>query len=329
VVICSVGIAVAFLGTVLLYFAARHGGAGSADALDVDVLLRHATGLDERVTRLAAGLLLLGFGAKAGLVPFHTWLADAHSQAPAPVSALMSGVLLSVAFYAVLRVKPILDLAVGAGFLRAGLLSIGLLTLLVSASLLMVQTDFKRMLAYSSMENMGLVAIAAAAGTRLAVTALLLHILGHGVVKSVLFLSAGQLQAAHNSTSIAGITAVLSRSRLLGGCFAVGIVALLGLPPSALFASELSIARGLAGTDLAWALAIVLLLWTIAFGAIAVNAVRLLFGSAHPGGPAIAVPATVTTALVLGVAATVTLGITAGPLTGLFRSAAAALGVVA
>ncbi len=98
VVICSVGIAVAFLGTVLLYFAAQHAGAPDAQALNLDVLAAYAARLDPGVTRLAGGLLLIGYGAKAGLVPFHTWLADAHSQAPAPVSALMSGVLLSVAF---------------------------------------------------------------------------------------------------------------------------------------------------------------------------------------------------------------------------------------
>src|SRR6185312_425361 len=98
VVICSVGIAMAFLGTVLLYFAARHAGASAGQALDLDVLTAYAATLDPAVTRLAGGLLLIGYGAKAGLFPFHTWLADAHSQAPAPVSALMSGVLLAVAF---------------------------------------------------------------------------------------------------------------------------------------------------------------------------------------------------------------------------------------
>ena len=109
VIVCSVGIAMAFLGTVLLYFAARHAGAPAATALNLDVLVAHAGGLDPGVTRLAGGLLLIGYGAKAGLFPFHTWLADAHSQAPAPVSALMSGVLLSVAFSVLIRIKPIID----------------------------------------------------------------------------------------------------------------------------------------------------------------------------------------------------------------------------
>ena len=185
-----------------------------------------------------------------GLVPFHTWLADAHSQAPAPVSALMSGVLLSVAFSVILRIRPIIDAATGPGFLRTGLLTVGLATVLVAALLLTVTTDLKRMLAYSSMENMGLIAVAAAAGTQLAIAALLLHVLAHGVGKTVLFLAGGQLQAAHDSTAIDEITGVMGRSRLVGASFAIGIVVLLGLPPFAMFASELSIARSLAATRL-------------------------------------------------------------------------------
>ena len=326
VVICSVGIALAFLGTVLLYFASLHAGASSGDALNIDVLLAHASRLDPAVTRLAAGLLLLGYGAKAGLVPFHTWLADAHSQAPAPVSALMSGVLLSVAFSALLRVKSVVDLAVGTGFLRAGLLIIGLLTLLIAASMLVVQTDFKRMLAYSSMENMGLVAVAAAAGTKLAIAALLLHVLAHGIGKTLVFLAAGQLQAAHGSTAIADVTGVLARSRLIGIAFAVGLAVLLGLPPFAMFASELSISRALANAHLEWALGVALLLVVIAFAALVRNGSRMLLGPPPPSSPTIAAPRSVAGALVTGVILSVTLGLSAGPLTQLFRTAATMLG---
>ena len=326
VVICSVGIALAFLGTVLLHFASLHAGASSGTALDIDVLLAHAAQLDPGVTSLAAGLLLLGYGAKAGLVPFHTWLADAHSQAPAPVSALMSGVLLSVAFSALLRVKSVVDLALGSDFLRAGLLIVGLLTLLIAASLLVVQTDFKRMLAYSSMENMGLVAVAAAAGTTLAVAALLLHVLAHGIAKALVFLAAGQLQAAHDSTAIGDLTAVLARSRLIGIAFAVGLAVLLGLPPFAMFASELSIARALAGAHLGWVLGAVLLLMVIAFAALVRNGSRMLLGPPDASSPAIAVPGSVAAALLTGIILSVALGLTAGPLTQLFHAAATLLG---
>jgi hydrogenase-4 component F len=326
VVICSVGIALAFLGTVLLYFASLHAGASSDTALDFDVLLHYAPHLDPAVTRLAAGLLLLGYGAKAGLVPFHTWLADAHSQSPAPVSALMSGVLLSVAFSALLRVKSVIDLALGTGFMRAGLLIAGLLTLLIAASLLVVQTDFKRMLAYSSMENMGLVAVAAAAGTELAIAALLLHVLAHGIGKALVFLAAGQLQAAHDSTAIDDVTGVLARSRLIGTSFAVGLVILLGLPPFAMFASELSISRAMAGAHLEWALGLALLLMVVAFAALVRNGARMLLGSPDPGSPAIVVPRSVAGALVTGVILSLALGLAAGPFPLLFHNAATALG---
>jgi hydrogenase-4 component F len=321
VVICSVGIAIAFLGTVLLYYAAEHAGAPAAAALNLDVLSAHAARLDPGTARLAGGLLLIGYGAKAGLFPFHTWLADAHSQAPAPVSALMSGVLLSVAISVLVRIKPSIDVATGHTFMRSGLLVIGLATLLIASLMLTVTPDIKRMLAYSSMENIGLIAIAAAAGTTLAIAALLLHVLAHGIGKTVLFLASGQLQAAHNSTAIADITAVLRRSRLIGVSVAVGVIVLLGLPPFAMFASELAIVRSLADARLVWALGLGMLLIAIAFAALARNSGRILLGSAA-GAPEIIVPKAIATALLLGVAASVALGVTAGPLTGLFTAAA-------
>jgi hydrogenase-4 component F len=326
VVICSVGIAIAFLGTVLLYYAAEHAGAPAAAALNLDVLAAHAGGLNPDIARLAGGLLLIGYGAKVGLFPFHTWLADAHSQAPAPVSALMSGVLLSVAFSVLIRVKPIIDAAAGRTFMRSWLLVIGLATLVVAALMLTVTPDIKRMLAYSSMENMGLIAIAAAAGTTLAIAALLLHVLAHGIGKTVLFLASGQLQAAHSSTAIADISAVLRRSRLIGVSLAVGVIVLLGLPPFAMFASELAIVRSLADARLTWAVGAGLLLVTIAFAALARNFGRILLGGRPADTPEIVVPRTVAAALVIGVAASMVLGVTAGPLTGLFTAAASDVG---
>ncbi|OBH75042.1 hydrogenase [Mycobacterium scrofulaceum] len=325
VVICSVGIAVAFFGTVLLYYAAEHAGAPAAAALNLDVLAAHAGGLDPGIARLAGGLLLIGYGAKAGLFPFHTWLADAHSQAPAPVSALMSGVLLSVAFSVLIRLKPIIGAATGPAFMRSGLLAIGLATLLVAALMLTVTPDLKRMLAYSSMENMGLIAIAAAAGTELAIAALLLHVLAHGIGKTVLFLASGPLQAAHDSTAIVDIAAVLRRSRLIGVSIAVGVIVLLGLPPFAMFASELAIVRSLADTRLTWVLAVGMLLVAVAFAALARNAGRILLGRPADARE-IAVPRTVSAALIVGIAASIALGVTAGPLTGLFTTAASNVG---
>lgn len=320
VTVCSVGITMALLGTVLLYYAARHGGTG--DTLDWTVLRAHAAGWDPAVTRTAAGLLILGYGAKAGLVPFHTWLADAHSQAPAPVSALMSGVLLAVAMSVIVRLRPLLDPAAGAGFVRDELLVVGLLTLTVAALLMTVTPDLKRLLAYSSMENMGLIAVAAAAGSPIAVGAIGLHVLAHGGGKTVLFLAGGQLQHAHRSAALTDLSAVLRRHRLVGASFAAGVLILAGLPPFALFASEIAIARGLAAAHLGWVLAVAFASMVIAFAALLRAAGTVLLGEPDPRAPAITAPTPVAAALVIGVAASLALGVTAGPLAGLFEQAA-------
>ena len=322
VVICSVGIALAFLGTVLLYFASQHAGQG-AGALDIDALAARASNLDPGVTRLAAVLLLLGYGTKVGLAPFHTWLADAHSEAPAPVSALMSGVLLAVAFSAILRVKSVVDVALGPAFLRGGLLILGLLTLLVAASLLLVQRDYKRLLAYSSLEHMGLVAVAAAAGTKLAIAALLLHVLGHGLGKSVLFVAAGHLQLTHQSTAIADVRGVVARNPLLGATLAAGFVALLGLPPFALFASEVAIARGAASAGLAWPLGVAFVLALVAFGALVRHGSAMLLGSPSGDAPELTLSMRTASPMLAGLAGCLLLGIVAAPLTNTLLAAAA------
>ncbi len=325
-IICSVGIALAFLGTIVLYFAALHTGHGSAGALDFDTLTAHAAQLNPAVTRLAAGLLLLGYGTKVGLAPFHTWLADAHSQAPAPVSALMSGVLLSVALSVLLRIKSVVDVALGPTFLRVGLLTAGLLTLLVAAALLVAQRDYKRMFAYSSLEHMGFLAVAAAAGTELALAALLLHVLAHGLGKSVLFISSGHLQLAHNSTEIADVTAVAKRSPVLGVSVGLGLVAIVGLPPFAMFATEIGIARGTAAAHLALPLGIALALMIVAFTALTRHGISMLFGAAAPDAPALVVSRSAAAPLLVGLCALLVLGVTAGPLTTLLRAAATLLG---
>ncbi|GAA3683908.1 proton-conducting transporter membrane subunit [Nonomuraea antimicrobica] len=321
VVICSVGIALALLGIVMAYYAATHAGVPS---LDWAVLAEHAGRLDPGVMRIAVMLLVLGFGTKAGLAPMHAWLPDAHSQAPAPVSALMSGVLLSVAFYAILRVKVIADAALGAEFIRALLIIVALASLAVAALLLLGQRDYKRLLAYSSIEHMGLLALGAAIGNTLALAAVLLHILGHGLGKSVLFLSAGHLHQALGSSSIHAVRGLAARAPLLAGTFALGILALLGLPPFSLFASELGIARAGFAAGLGWAVAAALVLMLVIVAAIGHHTRRMLLGGET--GKAITLPRTVAVPLVTGLAACAILGITLGPLHPLLQAAATIAG---
>lgn len=326
VVICSAAIAIAFLGLILLYTTARHAGLTGQQALDWAALAGHAHHLDPAVTRIAIGLAVIGFGAKAGLVPLHAWLPDAHSQAPAPVSALMSGVLLPVALYAVLRLKAIADPALGAGYPRTLLLVMALATLALAALLLIGQRDYKRMLAYSSMEHMGLIALAAAIGTPLAVAALLLHMAGHGLAKTVAFLSSGHILHRHASSRIGDVRALASRMPLLAGLFGLAVLALLGFPPAALFASELGIARAGATAGFGWVIAAGLTLVVAAFAAIAVHTGRMLLGPPPQAAEVDDRPAvfTITAALpliagLLGVAA---LGTTLGPVTDLLHAAA-------
>ena len=285
VIICSVGIALAYLGTVLVYYASQHSGVGAQGSLDWTVLVAHADQLDPGVMRVALALVVLGFGTKAGLAPMHSWLPDAHSQAPAPVSALMSGVLLSVAVYALLRYRVIAVAAVDPRFVRNLLLVVALASLALAASMLLGQRDYKRLLAYSSIEHMGLIVLGAAVGTRLAVAALLLHVLGHGLAKSVLFCGSGQILAAEGTTQIAGVRGLLARRPVLAGTFALGLAAMLGLPPFSLFASELALARAAANAGLGWVVAVALVLLLVVFVAITGHAVGMLFG-APPGGTA-------------------------------------------
>jgi len=321
-VICSVGIAVAFLGTVLVYLAAIHAGDHSAHALDWTSLMADAHRFDPAVMRLAFAVLVLGYGTKVGLAPMHSWLPDAHGQAPAPVSALMSGVLLTVAFYAVLRFKAVTDLAVGPSYARTVLVVVGLLSLAVAASLMIAQRDYKRMLAYSSIEHMGLIALGAAAGSRLAIAAVLLQIMGHGLTKTVLFLTSGEIMATEGTSRIDGVRALLARRPVLGGLFGVGLVALLGFPPFSLFSSELQMVRAEFQVGLGWAAVASVVLMSVIFVAVIGHARHMLLGPAEPGPAAPAPPRWVAAPLIGALAVCGVIGVVAWPLTGLLQAAA-------
>ncbi|WP_313896957.1 proton-conducting transporter membrane subunit [Streptomyces sp. GC420] len=331
VVICSAGIALAFLGTVLVYYAARQAGVPEAYALDWPTLVDRADRLDPAVTRLGIALVILGFGAKAGLVPLHAWLPDAHSQAPAPVSALMSGVLLSVAFTAILRYRSIADAALGTGYTRALLTGMALLTLVLAAALLLAQRDYKRMLAYSSMEHMGLISLGAAIGTPLARAALLLHIAGHGLAKAVAFCASGHILHLTGTTRIGRVRGLLARAPVLGAALGLAVAALLGFPPFSLFASELGIVRAGFAAGMGWAVSVALLLVLIAFAALALRTSRMVLGPAPaapaaPATPGDDPPTGTKWPLVLGLAACAALGIATGPLTDLLHDAARTIG---
>lgn len=277
VVIGSAGLAIAFLGVVLLYAASARAG---DPTLSWRALRLAPPAMDPDLVALAAALAVLGFATKAGLAPMHSWLPDAHAQAPAPVSALMSGVLLSVALYAVLRVQAVADPVIGTGLVR-GMLAAGAVGSVAVAALLLVrQGDLKRMLAYSSIEHMGLMALGAAAGGRTALTALLLHMLGHGLAKAGLFVVAGRIVAAEGTAAVADIRGLLARRPGLAAPFLAGMAALLGLPPFSLFFSELGILLGAVEAGLWWAAGAVLALLVVLSAALVRLTARLTLGPA-------------------------------------------------
>jgi hydrogenase-4 component F len=324
VVLASVGVAIAFLGIVLLYAATLSAG---APTLSWTLLDTTRPALDPSLVRVAAALAILGFATKAGLAPMHSWLPDAHSQAPAPVSGLMSGVLLSVAFYAILRVQAIAAPVIGRDLMRGMLVTAGLLSLTVAAALVIRQRDLKRMLAYSSIEHMGLLALAAAAGGVLALCAALLHVLGHGLAKSSTFVVSGRILATEGTTSTTDIRGLFNRRPGVAVPFLVGMVALLGLPPFSLFFSEVAIVVAGVQRGLTWVMAVAVLLLLVLFIGLARHTSAVLFGrhpiveeppdrSAH--GPRLP--------LVIALGTTAVVPFVAGPLSTLLTQAAAVLG---
>jgi hydrogenase-4 component F len=290
--ICSVGIAIAFVGTVLVYYAEAVRQQGVVEhaphALRWTALLVLAPALSPRVLQLAFVFLVVGYGTKAGLAPMHTWLPDAHSEAPAPVSALMSGVLLSVGAYAILRFKPIVDAAAGPGFARRILLALGLLSLAVAATFLWNPRNYKRMLAYSSVEHIGLVSLGLGFGGALGVSGALLHVANHGLAKSVVFLLAGRIRAAYGTVELAGVRGLLRALPVTGRGFVLAVLALMGLPPFGLFTSEVMIFAAGFREGHAWAAAAGLVLLVVAFGGLLRATHTMLFGPApamgHAGG---------------------------------------------
>jgi hydrogenase-4 component F len=276
----SVGIAIAFVGTVLVYFADVQQFGNEAHALRWTTLVRLAPGLPPRVLELAFVFLIVGYGTKAGLAPMHTWLPDAHSEAPAPVSALMSGVVLSVGLYAVLRFKTVVDLASGPHFAGRLLLALGLISMAVAAAFLWSPSNYKQMLAYSSVEHVGIVALGLGFGGPWGLAGALLHIANHALAKSALFLLSGRIRAAYGSPLIPAVHGLLDAMPLTGRGFLLAMLALMGLPPFGLFVSEVMIFA--AGFQRGWVLVPVvgLALLVVAFGGLLRACHRMLYG--HP-----------------------------------------------
>jgi hydrogenase-4 component F len=276
-ILCGVGIAQALFGTILLYFAAEKVlGAGGTALLWTHL---HAVrgDLQPTVVSLAFVFMLVGYGTKVGLVPLHNWLPDAHAEGPTPVSAVLSGLLLNVALYAVVRSKVLVDGALDTGFSGNLMMGFGLLSVVVAAFFLSRQKDVKRMFAYSSIEHMGIMTFAFGMGGPVAAFAGLLHMTVHSLTKSAIFFTVGHAAHATGTQSMDAIRGLIRQSPTIGWGLAIGSIAILGMPPFGVFTSEFMVLTT-AMHEHSWATPFLLVALGVAFAAVFGKVQPMIFG---------------------------------------------------
>jgi hydrogenase-4 component F len=245
-ILCSVGIALALFGTVLTYYSSVRVLGDESAALNVTKLLEVAGQLDPHVLKLAFIFLLVGYGTKIGLVPMHAWLPDAYSEAPAPVTAMLAGVLETVAVYAVLRSKAVMDQALPQAFTGNLLMLFGLISFVVAAFFILIQRDYKRLFAYSSVEHMGLAMVGFGVGGPVGMFGGLFHLLNHALAKSLAFFSAGNVYRRFATREIGEVQGLAHVQPVTAVAMLVAGLALVGMPPFSMFASEVMVVSALA-----------------------------------------------------------------------------------
>jgi hydrogenase-4 component F len=276
-ILCSVGIAQALFGVILLYFAAEKVLGPGGDSLLWTHLFEVRDQLEPTVLSLAFVFLLVGFGTKVGLVPLHNWLPDAHAEGPTPISAVLSGLLLNVALYAVVRSKVLVDGALERNFSGALMMGFGLLSVVVAAFFLSRQRDIKRMFAYSSIEHMGIMTFAFGMGGPVAAFAGLLHMTVHSLTKSAIFFTVGHATQKTGTQNMDGIRGLIQSNPTIGWGLALGSFAILGIPPFGVFTSEFMILTT-AMHEHPWATPFLLVALGVAFAAIFGKVQPMVFG---------------------------------------------------
>ena len=277
-ILCGVGIAQALFGTILLYFAAEKVlGAQGVTALLWTHLDAVKSQLEPAVLALAFVFLLVGYGTKVGLAPLHSWLPDAHAEGPTPISAVLSGLLLNVALYAVVRCKVLVEGSLHSTLPSRMLMGFGLLSVVLAAFLLLRQRDIKRLFAYSSIEHMGLATFAFGLSGPVATFAALLHMTVHSLTKSAIFFTVGHAAQKAGSQLMDDIRGLITLSPTVGWGLMLGSLAILGLPPFGVFASEFLILTT-AMREQPWSIPILLLALGVAFAAIFGRVQPMVFG---------------------------------------------------
>jgi hydrogenase-4 component F len=277
-ILCGVGIAQALFGTILLYFAAEKIlGSDGTTALLWTHLDHVKAQLEPTVLSLAFVFLLVGYGTKVGLAPLHNWLPDAHAEGPTPVSAVLSGLLLNVALYAVVRCKVLVQGSIQSALAGNLMMGFGLLSAVLAAFLLWRQRDIKRLFAYSSIEHMGIATFAFGMGGPIANFAALLHMTVHSLTKSAIFFTVGHAAQKAGTQIMDDIRGLVTVNPAVGWGLMLGTLAILGMPPFGVFASEFLILIT-AMRDHPWATPILLLALGVAFGAIFARVQKMVFG---------------------------------------------------
>jgi len=275
----SVGIALALFGTIVMYVAAQAQIGEGLSAMAWTDLVAHAGSFDPALLNLAFVFLLVGYGTKVGLFPYHAWLPDAHAEGPTPISAVLSGLLLNVALYAVLRFKMVL--AANAHAFAPGplMMVLGLASLIFASFMLFRRRDIKRMFAYSSIEHMGIITFAFGLGGPLANFAGLLHMTMHSLIKSAIFFTVGHIAQVKGTQRLGELGGVTVSHPLLGWSLVVGVIAIAGLPPFGIFTSEFLVVSSTMAVDPWLALPLVLGL-LIGFSALLLRVNAIAFGEA-------------------------------------------------
>ncbi|MGQ0285879.1 hydrogenase 4 subunit F [Pasteurellaceae bacterium 22721_9_1] len=278
IMICSVGVAFGLYGTLLTYSNATNLLTDPSQAIFWSSINTQAQGLNPNLMYLAFAFVLVGFGTKCGLFPMHTWLSDAHSEAPSPVSAILSGILLNCAMLVVLRYYTIISKTVGFTYPQMLMLVFGLLSVAIAALFIIVQSDIKRLLAYSSIENMGLISFAFGLGGPLGILAGLLHTINHSLAKTLLFCTSGNILLKYKTRDMNKIRGLWKVSPITAILFAAGALALGGIPPFNVFVSEFSIVVAGISTEHFWLITICLILLTIVLAGLARMVLKTVLG---------------------------------------------------
>ncbi len=279
-IVATVGLSFAFFGITFFYYANTNAVASDLDeGLNWTIMLSNAELFDPTIVKIAFIFILVGYGTKAGLAPMHTWLPDAHSEAPTPVSALLSGVLLNCAIYAIVRFHIISSNAIGSLFSSQLLIILGVVSIGIAAASIYFQRDMKRMLAYSSVEHMGIVAFAIGTGGLIGIYGAVLHIINHAIAKPLMFFASGTVSQKFETKAMRHIKGVITVMPATGALFLLGGLAIVGMPPFNIFLSEFLILSSGFNSGQFIASSLVILFLIVIFASFTGHLVRMVFGT--------------------------------------------------